>query len=88
MMNFLHNITPTTYVIIGTIIIQIIGLVVISIIFKDDLNGWYFNSIFWTFCATLVICISASLLYNNGLLHKGNQHTVIEIHIKNDDSKK
>jgi len=45
MMNFLHNITPTTYVIIGTIII-IIGLVVISIIFKDDLNGWYFNSIF------------------------------------------
>ena len=87
MMNFLHNITPTTYVIIGTIII-IVGLVVISIIFKDDLNGWYFNSIFWTFCATLVICISASLLYNNGLLHKGNQHTVIEIHIKNDDSKK
>lgn len=80
MMNFLHNITPTTYV--------IIGLVVISVIFKDDIIGWYFNSIFWTFCAALVICISASLLYNNGLLHKGNQHTVIEIHIKNDDSKK
>lgn len=52
MMNFLYNITPTTYVIIGTIII-IIGLVVISIIFKDDLNGWYFNSIFLDFLCNI-----------------------------------